>query len=349
MNERTATLSPHDQLGYTIIVPIDIDARPYDIVKKALRLARFSVNTGCNLVFGYNDRNKLFDFIFKRLIMRFTNVQLATTSSASGVVNLSELRNIAVNIAKTEILILLDVDIWPDQAIFEKYVNIVRQETQPFSILPCIYLTENGTSNLIRAKTNPSSLFLRYLSYSRSEFLHIAIPSSITVVKKTDYLLVGGFDTSFVNHGYEDFDFLMRLGLHHGSIYPAHDILVKSDARSPLFSRGFKRYLGRLCIDPVFCGDVLFHLHHAKPSKGSYYDDRPSNLLLFLARHKQLELQLNEPSLALNKGYLFEDFVKACSDRGIELEKFSVLFDNKPGHIDRYNSFKKRLRFLLHG
>lgn len=45
--------------------------------------------------------------------------------------------------------------------------------------------------------------------------MHLASPSSITILKSADYETLHGFDESFRGHGYEDFDFLVRLYNHY--------------------------------------------------------------------------------------------------------------------------------------
>jgi predicted glycosyltransferase involved in capsule biosynthesis len=58
----------------------------------------------------------------------------------------------------------------------------------------------------------------KFFDFSRKEFLHLASPSSITILKSDDYRMIKGFDERFRGHGYEDFDFLIRLYELHGML-----------------------------------------------------------------------------------------------------------------------------------
>ncbi|HAJ0698922.1 TPA: capsular biosynthesis protein, partial [Escherichia coli] len=40
-------------------------------------------------------------------------------------------------------------------------------------------------------------------------------------------------------------------------------------------------------------------------------------------------------------------FIKHCIDKGEDIRNYSIYFDNKPGHIDRYDTLRRRIKFLL--
>lgn len=326
----------------TAIVPIDLSQRPLDILKKALRLAKSAAQNKVNIIFGHNNRNRPSDLIFTQLIKKYPTCVVATSAQRTANINSSSLRNAAYTHVKTPYIVLLDVDIWPDFALLKKYKTKVADGQKPYFLLPCLYLTAKGSKDLTRKKLGISELKKRYFNFSRKEFLHLASPSSVTIMKSEDYKSLGGFDIGYEGHGYEDFDFLVRLAKMHHMISPAGDMMLNRVARSPLFAVGFRRYLGESCIQALLEKDLVFHLHHEKPKKSKYHDARSDNFARFqLSNEKLIE---GRPS---SEPTLITRFVSACVESGSNVSDYSILFDNKPGHIDRYDTFRRRLRFLL--
>lgn len=326
----------------TAIVPLDLSQRPSDIIPKSVLLAKAAAVAGVNIAFGLNDRGTKVEISLKDQLLGYPGSTIVSTKTAGKEVNTSALRNAAFSAVSTDYTLLLDVDIWPDFDLILRHLNKVRNLERPFSILPCLYLTQTGSDHLVRGKLSVEALKQRFFRFSRKEFLHLASPSSVTVLKSSDYRELSGFDETFTGHGYEDFDFLMRLAGHYQLLSPMSDILLDRPARSPLFAVGFRRYLGQLCLDALMDKEMVFHLFHAKPKISKYYAARPSNYGIFSERHvfRVNDTQPAEPTLVA-------EFARLCHESGRDLNEFSILYDNKPGHVDRFDTFRRRLRFLL--
>lgn len=331
--------SPFNDL--TILVPLDFSQRPLDILSKAIYLCKALDPTGCKIVFGHADRETLIDRFAYKTLSSFTNTYVASKKTNNDAINTSLLRNIAFESARTKFLLLLDVDIWPDLKLFAKYLTLLASEKSPLFFIPCVYLTAIGTNKLRKNKLNSNELTERLFNFCRKDFLHIASPSSITFMHSADFLQVGGFDQKFEGHGYEDFDFMIRLARHHDLISATPSFFSNEPSRSPLFASGFRRELGRLCLPALLNKDFAYHLHHAKPKVSKYHDNRANNFEIFKSKHQVLSSSGEETST------LIEDFVKLCSNNDQLISDFSALFENKPGHVDRYDTFKRRLRFLI--
>ena len=325
----------------TAIVPLDFSQRPHDLIRKAQRLCIAAENTGLKLIFGHNDRGTLADKSLSTTLKRYTCATLVSGKHYDGPVNTSRLRNKAFYSVTTSYLVLLDVDIWPDINLLHKYQRRVFNKYQSFYFLPCIYLTPRGSRDLTTGRTDPQKLANSFFAFSRKEFLHLASPSSITVMRSADYLTIGCFDESYTGHGYEDFDFMMRLANHYQRLIPCANILDNNPARSPLFAIGFRRALGRLSL-PVFLEkDFAYHLHHEKPRASRYYLARFDNFIRFIKPHQPCEYTTSESPT------LLEDPLLRCRKTQKKHQDYSALFENKPGPIDRYDTLKRRLRFLL--
>ncbi|MEH6417547.1 MULTISPECIES: galactosyltransferase-related protein [Pseudomonas] len=324
----------------SIIVPLDLSQRPLDILRKAMRMSEAAERNRVALIFALNDQNSAYDRRLKNASKDFKHVTLIADKHYAGAVNPALLRNRAYDAVDTKFLALLDVDIWPDFSPLEKYKCMIEDGSAPFYFLPCMYLTAKGSKDLCRGKTTPALLKDKYFSFSRKEFLHLANPSSVTIMKSEDYLKVGKFNESYNGHGFEDFDFMMRLAKHHRKLRPCKEMMLNKSARSPLFTSGFRRALGRLSLDALINKDFVFHLYHERPSVIAHKEKREENFSRFVNTHDMDWGQETSKSL-------LEEFIEACRLSERSVDEYSALFENKPGHIDRFDTFKRRLRFLL--
>lgn len=326
----------------TAIVPIDLSHRPADIIAKTRRMLATANMGNLKLVFGHNDFGSRHDNTFKKLVQNSPGAEIASGKFYQHEVNTSRLRNEAFKRVRTPFTLLLDIDIWPDLQLFEKYLDKVDRQVQPFCIIPCLYLTNIGTEKLTSQKLSPTELKEKFFKYSRKEFLHLASPSSITILKTSDYIAAGAFNEAFRGHGYEDFDFLLRLAALHDKLEPSADFLEEKSSRSPLFCIGYKRAIGESCMDALLERDIAFHLHHAKPKKEDYQTARMRNYKLFSSLHAHRKTLNNREDPTL-----LSAFSTLCQSRQTSVHELAILYDNKPGHVDRFDTFKRRLRFLF--
>jgi predicted glycosyltransferase involved in capsule biosynthesis len=335
-------LSDATKHNITAIVPLDLMHRPLDIISKARQMAVAANRSNVKVIFAHNDRGLWVDKLFRLVIGRCEGAFAVSKPFYTGNVNAALLRNEAFKHVKDAYLTLLDVDIWPDFALIEKYRAKVESRERPFYMLPCLYLTKKGSSDLKRSKVNVKQLTQLFFNFSRKEFLHLASPSSVIIMRSKDYPLVGGFNEAFSGHGYEDFDFMMRLAEVHGSLHRAPDLLLDKTARSPLFARGFRRYLGESCFEALLEKDVAFHVFHEKVDVEGYQAARKKNYELFVSLHEEKAIGkvVGDPTL-------ISLFAQMCADKNIDVSDYGILFDNKPGHVDRFDTFRRRLRFLL--
>lgn len=326
----------------TAIIPIDLKRRPKDLIKRAVLLAEDAHNHNVKTIFGHNDRETRYDKELKSLIGNVPSAQIVSSIHASEGINSSLLRNIAFSKVDSDYIILLDADIYPDFKLFKKYKEKLKREESPFYILPCLYLTQYGSTLLNKNIISKEEITNKYFSFSRKEFLHLASPSSITILKSSDYARLDGFNTHYQGHGYEDFDFLLRLSELHFSSDKDYDFLIDKTARSPLFATGFRKYLGEFCLESLLTKEFAFHLYHTKDSKENYYSSRKDNYQKFVSlhRHKVSNGQQVDPTLITT-------FIKRCHDNDLSIHDYSILFENKSGHIDRYDTLIRKIQFLL--
>ncbi|EFN4662392.1 capsular biosynthesis protein [Escherichia coli] len=325
----------------TVIIPIDLRFRHRDIIKKASLFARHASKAGVRVIFGVSSPNDKVRREFLSEFEFYTNVVVTLSTTCTKNVNSSMLRNLAFEKCETKYIALLDVDIFPDFLLLGKYLKYLSDSIKPFYILPCLYLTQSASVSMMKGRVTTETLKCKFFSYSRKEFLHLACPSSLTLMHAEDYLLLNGFDINFEGHGYEDFDFLIRLSRLHNLLEDKQDLFIDKTSRSPLFSVGFRKYLGKLCFEQLANKDIAFHLFHPKDGNSSYHKLRAKNKIIFMKKYADNNI------ISVNEEFLIVSFLEYCQNNNFDILDYSILFDNKPGHIDRYDTFRRRIKFLF--
>lgn len=330
----------------TCIVPIDLRRRPKDIISRAINLSKSAMVDNVNISFGINYSNDRYENLFIEKMSVFSNVAIELVKGKREV-NLSSLRNAAFSNVDTDDLVLLDVDIYPDFSLFIKDIKKNYYERDKFIIYPCLYLSKSGSKVLKNSCLRDMDLLKKYFLFHRMYFLHLASPSSITLMKKDTYKKIGGFNESYIGHGYEDFDFLIRLCKFYSILPKDTDSFIDKPSRSPLFAVGFRRFLGRLCFPKLLSKEILLHVYHDKYQceNDSYYEYKRDNFCFFESEH----YAFFNNEISGGNDTLISEFINYVSMNNGSIHDYSIYFENKPGHVDRLDTFKRRLRFLLNG
>jgi predicted glycosyltransferase involved in capsule biosynthesis len=330
------------------VVPIDLSRRPLSLLHRIRRLVELARLSNLTIVVGHNDRGTIFDKAFSAICRRHA-VRLVSDAFYSGEVNNARLRNEAMRAVRAPLTLLLDADLYIQPETVSKVAASVVAGDAPFRILPCLYLSRFGTAQLIRRRMSPEAMLRAYLRYRRAPFLHLALPSSVTVFKTADFVRAGAFDCAFAGHGYEDLDFLLRLGWLYDLIPRTSEVLADVPARAPLMTSGFRAYLARLALPALVRAEVAFHLWHSN-RRDAYYGARSANAERFFKKHAaemsdgRQEQHAVPPPLDLALIHCWTDI---CRTHGADPRDYSILFDNRPGHVDRFDTSVRKLKLLL--
>lgn len=332
------------------VIPVDLNRRPITLLIRLNRLLSDAHDQGIRVAIGHNDRGSAYDSMLKAICTRH-KARLTTGSFYTGEVNSALLRNVGMRTVDTTLTLLLDADIYLQADVIAKMVCAIAKEKKPFQIIPCLYLSRRGTADLLRRRTSTEQLLSSFLQFKRSQFLHLAVPSSVVLFQTKDFEKVDGFDENFRGHGYEDLDFLLRLAWLHGEISKNESLLVDTVVRAPLLSLGFRSQLARLTLPALLNRQIAFHLWHSS-KKDLYYAARNRNAEIFKGKLRaQLKIPENKvseqwapPALDLTLIHAWSDM---CRRKNIDAREYSILFDNRPGHIDRFDTPMRRMKFLL--
>lgn len=331
----------------TGVVTIDLWRRPLNLLRRINALIPALKAQNLRITIGHNDRNSVYDRVL-RLICKRGGVSLVSGNFYKGNINNSLLRNMAREEVKTPFMLLLDADIHLTSSTVDWLHDRVVGGEKPFQLLPCLYLTRTGTSRLLNGKVTPSALLSEYLRFARASFLHLALPSSVALFSTDDFDRLQGFDIQFSGHGYEDLDFLLRLSRLHGGVFEAAEMFSDESTRAPLLAFGFRSHLARLAFDPLLKRHTAFHLWHST-KRDCYYDARNDNAILFkkkLRAHATHDVDLDQKHPRIDLA-LIAEWQHACHLANVDSRQYSILFDNRPGHVDRNDTFVRRCKFLF--
>ncbi len=315
---------------YSVIVPIDLALRPFDILKKVESILQRS-SEEVEIVFGHNDRGGIFDKYLKKITKK-SNVKLISGKFYTRLICQSLLRNRAVEQCSSEFIYLMDVDCLFDEELSDSCINDIKNNKTPFIILSCLYLSRKGSREIFRYTRE--EMFDKYIAFRKDLYLHLAFPSANIFMKKTDYFDIGGFDEEFMGHGGEDFEFMIKLALYKNAIKPTKDLMLNKFYKAPLLSEGFRKYLSFSGLPYFFDKKIVFHLHHNRSKLRGYFKQYHKNSNLLQEKIKF------DSSLEENGDSLIKFYEELCKKYNVSIDKYSVLFDS-------YKPKKFTLEYIL--
>ena len=312
----------------TIVTTVDFCFRPLSIFFRAYKFFKNCNNINIQVIVGHANRSKICDFLFLMMCKKkFKNIHIVSFDFKNVKNNNSILRNISSKEVKTKFIIFSDIDLYFDSDII-KYV-IIDAERNKFSILPCLYLSKFGTKNFNKDK-NRINIINKWLLWDIRNVLHLAIPSSFICLEKEIFDKIHGFDEKYEGHGYEDFDFMVRLLNYYNCIKFNNKSIIDKTYIAPLFAEGFRADLAAFCIKNIIKKKIVLHLYHKK-NKKTYKSDRDKNRIIFL--NKISSMITCEKVENVPVPILISLFYRLCDYYNVDSSSYGVLFFNKPKNL----------------
>lgn len=304
--------------SFTIVTTVDLRNRPFNIIKRMDNFFKVLHHNNLSCVVGYGKYNKIFDKIAYYIFNKYNNIRVVDCDLKVETSN-SILRNAAIKIVNTEKLIISDIDIYPD---INLYKILFLQCNKGISMAPVLYLSKQGTQKFLTSH-DINEAFYWWKKFNFSHILHLAIPSSLVCVNTRDCLQINGFDEQFRGHGYEDFDFLIRLCSYLKILdLKKIDFFVDEPYKCPIFSRGFRNELAHLALKNCLIGKIGIHLFHDKIY--NYKISREQNRKKFYNKYKKISRFSNEHN-KYNFSLLM-NFCEICKELKLDPTSFSSLF-----------------------
>ena len=301
---------------FTIVTTIDLRYRPFNIIKRMDFFFKKLHENKIPCAVGYRKNNNFVDKIAYTIFKKYNNIKVVDCVIKSSISN-SILRNAAINVVDTCKIIISDIDIYPDISL---YKTLYQQCNKGLSMAPVLYLSNQGTKKFLMSYDINEAIYWWKNSHF-TNFLHLAIPSSLICINKDDYLQIGGFDEQFIGHGYEDFDFLIRLGSYLKILnIKKENFFIDETYTCPIFSQGFRKELAFFALKNCLIGKIGIHLFHKKNC--NYKTSREKNKSKFKNKYKQIAKFSNNKNIF----DLLMYFCELCNLLNINPSSFSCLF-----------------------
>jgi predicted glycosyltransferase involved in capsule biosynthesis len=211
-----------------------------------------------------------------------TGIKVVLTPLDSKHVPLGLLRNRGAQIATGEYVLFLDVDLAVSWDFLQRLERWLKVGSQNFAIIPCLYGTSLGTDQLVgNGVLDIERTLSAFYEHRRDLISYLALNTSTVAIRREHYSMLGGFDERYLDHGLEDFDFLLRMALRDTTLPIPTDLLTDVTHQSPAFSSGFRAVLNLLSLPVFLDGVATLHRWHRRPARGGYYQRRRANWCFF--------------------------------------------------------------------
>ncbi|MEB5967043.1 galactosyltransferase-related protein [Comamonas testosteroni] len=327
---------------------IDFSRRSEQIFERAIEWAKFSFHHQLPLILGHCHRNSRLDKKFLERVRQYQPIVKVVSIELNdgSLPNLARLRNEGFKLIATPLMTLLDIDIYPDIGLLRGLLFLKLKENVRSVMAPCLYLSERGSKEL-RRTSNSAQLWEKYLQFHSQHFMHIAMPSSVILLHADDYSKIGGFDEDYQGHGFEDFDFMVRLWNANGwREITSNDIATNEPYRAAMLGYGFRGKLARLSLQALAHDVIAMHLYHAVQAKEKYYQARVNNFDIF--REKMSAYSVVNSTNSMHQ--IVENiniFFQLCERDKKNPLKYERLFDATPIYIRDKYSLKRLIRKIF--
>ncbi|ENU22029.1 hypothetical protein F993_03304 [Acinetobacter proteolyticus] len=316
----------HDWVDLSIVIPIDLSYRSSDILQRIKCLVSAVQDQPIRFILGCNAQPERQVQQLKKLIAGCPQITLVIDPSASG--HLSRLRNIALAQVQTHYVMFLDIDIHINLEQIHNAFAQVQQHPAQLCMYPCLYLSKKGSKQVKRLTL--TAFKQAYYDFRRDLILHLAFPSSIIITDLKSVQTIEGFDEQFIGHGYEDFDFMLRLFQHKGLITYQPALLLDETYLAPMMATGFRAILAESQLEQLFQKEYFLHIHHEKDKKSLYHQQRQANQQRFELKLKQ---QIEDGTLIdTAPPYLLKAFCQLLTQYSLNRPEYSALWAEIQGH-----------------
>jgi predicted glycosyltransferase involved in capsule biosynthesis len=332
-----STTNDRPSLGMvTVLITVDLARRASELTARVIALASRLEEWAIPTLIVHNDRGMTCDRRLTKQLsaLQAANVRLHSAHHHGGLPNNAALRNRGQRLVSTPYLMFLDADIHASLELIEGLLGNAQRHPTGNAMAPCLYLSPSGTRRALRG-TSISVLWKEYLGFQTRAFQHLAMPSSVMVVRTADFAQVGGFDETYCGHGYEDFDFMVRLGVLCGRITPSERLRIDQAYRAPLLAMGLRAELSPWSFDALISGHIALHLHHSRQEDDNYYQNRNRNSAYFALQLRKLMPNEATGLTRPDPFRLVNAFQVHCEREGKDSSEFHALLNARPIYLDR--------------
>ncbi|EAL9523689.1 glycosyltransferase, partial [Campylobacter jejuni] len=279
----------------SVIIPFGLSKeRPY-IKKRVIEKAKyFKSDENIEFIFveGFSSQNHN----LKHYILKQNHIYLKDQDQK--VFSQGKCRNLGASYANAKVILFLDLDCFISFENFEKILKLIQiknitNNPNALVVLPVVYLTQKANEILKNYEIDFwDALIQEDLISGKKTFVKFFAPSSTSslIINKHKFLELGGNNESFIGHGYEDFDFFVRV-LKSCIKFEKMPFNLNYDSRNWNFYnfKGFRSWFSLLGYEACFYGIYMYHFWHIEPNQNGYMDRKHKNHKLFYKHLKNLK------------------------------------------------------------
>ena len=230
------------------------------------------------------------------------HVRYLRHDSAGQTFSIGAARDFGVRYARGRAISFLDIDLRVAPDFWVRLLHLmdvigVSKNKKKFFVIPCLYLTEDGTFEFLGTEPDKrfTEFYLRWLNGDKSSVENLAPCSSVMVVDRLHYLSVGGHRPEFRGHGYEDFELYHRLMAEESFIPRAQDYYKDVKSWETATYNGFRSQLSLLGRAALMLGLFVVHLWHPRPKTASFYGEMYVNREIWMDLFKEFDRTGDHP------------------------------------------------------
>jgi predicted glycosyltransferase involved in capsule biosynthesis len=286
----------------SVIVPYRADPDlPYLQVRMEEQCASFPVRDDIEFIVVDSGSNAA-SRAWNRATCERHGVRYLYHDSEGQTFSIGEARDFGVCHARGRAITFLDVDLRMSQDFWPRLLGLmasfgISAEKKRFFAVPCLYLTQEGTEEFVRADpaTRAQASYLRWLDGDTQAIQNMAPCSSVMVVDRLHYLSVGGHRPEFRGHGYEDFELYHRLIGEEDVLPRAADYYTDAKSWDSATYTGFRAQFSLLGRYALLSNLFVIHLWHPRPKNVSFYGSMSVNRTIWLDFFKEFDAKREHP------------------------------------------------------
>ncbi|WP_238699225.1 hypothetical protein [Helicobacter sp. MIT 05-5294] len=228
--------------------------------------------------------------------------------------------------ATSDCVMPLDVDYHLSNENLQRLLKLIKvkniaKNPNALICLPVVFLSEQGSQRLLEEEVALWDMLIGedLISGKREWIDFFSLVSSSVVVNRHKFLEIGGNDSAFVGHSYEDHDFFVRLLCATTHFDKMPKSLEYDDGSWNFFRfKGFRAWFSLLGNEASLYGIYLYHFWHIKPNQNSYFDRKKQNHALFYQHLKNRKTHSIKPLQSIDAEG--QKVLLLCRHKGLLLE-----------------------------
>lgn len=299
----------------TVIVPFRNDpALPYLMLRLEELISSFPKKKELEFILVDSGSNIDSQLIASNICKKY-NITYLYHDSSSKIFSIGEVRDFGVVHANGQKITFMDVDFRVPSNFWDRLLNFmvqfeVNDKKKSIFVVPALYLTQLGTEKFYEISNDDkyNQFLLKWLYGDETLVETMAFCTPMSIIDKYYYLSIGGHNSEFRGHGFEDFELYHRILIENNEFPKPDDYYL--DRKSWNFNTysGFRAKFSLLGRAAYAANLFIVHLWHPRPEQASFYnpDAMKKNRSIWQSIFREFENTLEHPEPLISKNSLYK-------------------------------------------